>query len=151
MRDGGDTTTDGDGSQFDDLDRLFLCALKAVDVTGTDDPWTPPPIDTPDFEHIASDMSLVDYAQELAFLPDLTELALNKLDYTGDNVICNDHTEAQREKLISVLQKHEGIMISSDNALPPPAYGVVCDIDVQGHDPIKQQARTVPLRHLSKL
>ena len=42
-------------------------------------------------------------------------------------------------------------MIFSGNALPPPAYGAVCDIDVQGHDPIKQRARRLPLRYLSKL
>ncbi|GMF34609.1 unnamed protein product [Phytophthora fragariaefolia] len=42
-------------------------------------------------------------------------------------------------------------MISSGNALPQPAYGVVCDIDVQGHPPIRQRARRVPLKHLKKL
>ncbi|GMF40704.1 unnamed protein product [Phytophthora fragariaefolia] len=42
-------------------------------------------------------------------------------------------------------------MISSGNALPPPAYGVVCDIDVQEHPPIKQKARRIPLRHLKQL
>ena len=42
-------------------------------------------------------------------------------------------------------------MISSSNALPTPSYGVLCDIDAQGHDPINQRARRVPLRHLSKL
>ncbi|KAE8951277.1 hypothetical protein PR001_g33793, partial [Phytophthora rubi] len=42
-------------------------------------------------------------------------------------------------------------MIASGNALPPPAYGVVCDIDVQGHAPIKQRARRIALRHLQKL
>ncbi|OWY97047.1 hypothetical protein PHMEG_00032518 [Phytophthora megakarya] len=31
-------------------------------------------------------------------------------------------------------------MISSGNALPPPAYGVTCDIDVDNHTPIKQKA-----------
>ncbi|OWY98786.1 hypothetical protein PHMEG_00030359, partial [Phytophthora megakarya] len=36
-------------------------------------------------------------------------------------------------------------MISSGNVLPPPAYGVVCDIDVNNHDPIKQRARQIPL------
>ena len=53
--------------------------------------------------------------------------------------------------MIATLRKHEQIMISSGNALPPPAYGVVCDIDVQGHEPIKQRARRVPLWHLTKL
>ncbi|OWZ01533.1 hypothetical protein PHMEG_00027052 [Phytophthora megakarya] len=41
-------------------------------------------------------------------------------------------------------------MILSDNGLPPPAYGVICDIDVHGHIPIKQPARRIPLRHLQK-
>ncbi|OWZ23627.1 LOW QUALITY PROTEIN: hypothetical protein PHMEG_0001479 [Phytophthora megakarya] len=34
---------------------------------------------------------------------------------------------------------------------PPPAYGVVGDIDVQGHPPIKQKTRRTPLRYLSKM
>ncbi|GMF36165.1 unnamed protein product [Phytophthora fragariaefolia] len=42
-------------------------------------------------------------------------------------------------------------MISSGNALPTPAYGVVCDIDVQEHPPIIQKARRIPLRHLQQL
>ncbi|KAG3132897.1 hypothetical protein PC128_g26408 [Phytophthora cactorum] len=50
-----------------------------------------------------------------------------------------------------MLRSHEEIMIASGNALPLLAYGVVCDIDVQGHPPIKQRARRVPLRYLQKL
>ena len=65
-----------------------MCALNAVDATGMDITSKPPPIVTPDLEHIASGISLVDYAQERAFLPDLTELFPNALYYTGDNVIC---------------------------------------------------------------
>ncbi|KAG3203336.1 hypothetical protein PC129_g22924 [Phytophthora cactorum] len=42
-------------------------------------------------------------------------------------------------------------MIASGNALPLPAYGVVCDIDTQGHTPNKQRARRVPLRYIGKL
>ncbi|POM64566.1 Hypothetical protein PHPALM_19886 [Phytophthora palmivora] len=42
-------------------------------------------------------------------------------------------------------------MISSGNALPPPAYGVVCDIDVVDHSPIKQRARRVALKYLKPL
>ncbi|OWY90176.1 hypothetical protein PHMEG_00041818 [Phytophthora megakarya] len=50
-----------------------------------------------------------------------------------------------------MLKSHESIRISSGNGLPPPAYGVVCDIDVNNHDPIKQRARRIPLRYLQKL
>ncbi|POM61055.1 hypothetical protein PHPALM_29992, partial [Phytophthora palmivora] len=102
-------------------------------------------------EHLANDIELTDYAQELAFLPDLTEITVTALDYTCPNVQNKDLDEGQQQKLVDVLKRHEEIMISSGNALPPPAYGVVCDIDVQGHAPIKQRARRTPLRFLIKL
>ncbi|KAJ8554709.1 hypothetical protein ON010_g9774 [Phytophthora cinnamomi] len=58
----------------------------------------------------------------MGVLPGLTEVLVTAVDYTGPM-----------------------------NALPPPACGVVCDIDVQGHALIKQKARRTPLRHLGKL
>ncbi|POM76328.1 Hypothetical protein PHPALM_6441 [Phytophthora palmivora] len=102
-------------------------------------------------EHLANVIELTDYAQELAFLPHLTEITVTALDYTGPNVQNKDLDEGQQQKLVDVLKRHEKIMISSGNALPPPAYGVVCDIDVLGHAPIKQRARRTPLRFLGKL
>ncbi|OWY95451.1 hypothetical protein PHMEG_00034540, partial [Phytophthora megakarya] len=42
-------------------------------------------------------------------------------------------------------------MIASGNALPPPAYGVMCDINVGDHAPIKQRTRRIPIRYLQKL
>ncbi|POM58634.1 Hypothetical protein PHPALM_36696 [Phytophthora palmivora] len=102
-------------------------------------------------EHLANDIELTDYTQELAFLPDLTEITVTALDYTGPNVQNKDLDVGQQQKLVDVLKHHEKIMISSDNALPPPAYGVVCGIDVQGHAPIKQRDRRTPLRFLGKL
>ncbi|POM72161.1 Hypothetical protein PHPALM_11168, partial [Phytophthora palmivora] len=80
-------------------------------------------------EHLAKDIDLTDYAQELAFLPDLTEITVTALNYTGPNVQNKDLDVGQQEKLVDVLKRHEKIMISSGNSLPPPAYGVVCDID----------------------
>ncbi|KAE8879242.1 hypothetical protein PF003_g36804 [Phytophthora fragariae] len=103
------------------------------------------------FEHAAQDIELEDYAHELAFLPDLSEAAVTNLDYTAPNVKNPELSEERQRKLIAVLKQHEKIMIASGNALPPPAYGVVCDIDVQGHAPIKQRARRIALRHLQKL
>ncbi|OWZ08043.1 hypothetical protein PHMEG_00019481 [Phytophthora megakarya] len=101
--------------------------------------------------HEANYISLEDYAQELAFLPDLTEPSVTELDYTAPNVKNSSFAGDQQRRLDDVLKKHEAIMISSGNALPPPAYGVVCDIDVQGHAPFKQRARRILLRHLQKL
>ncbi|KAE9270169.1 hypothetical protein PR003_g30916, partial [Phytophthora rubi] len=102
-------------------------------------------------EHTANTINLEDYAHELAFLPDLTEALATELDYSASNVRHPELSLDLQEKMVRVLKQHEKIMISSGNALPPPAYGVVCDIDVQGHPPIKQKARRVPLRHLKKL
>ncbi|KAE9181861.1 hypothetical protein PF004_g24409 [Phytophthora fragariae] len=98
-------------------------------------------------EHLPNEIELTDYA----FLPDLTEPSSTTLDYSGPNVQNPDLQTDQQAKLVAVLQKHEEIMIASGNALPPPAYGVVCDIDVQRHPPIKQKARRTPLRFLGKL
>ncbi|KAH7491753.1 Retrovirus-related Pol polyprotein from transposon 17.6 [Phytophthora ramorum] len=102
-------------------------------------------------EHQANHIELEDYAQELAFLPDLTETSVTILDYSAPNVQNVEFKGGQQKRLINVLKKHEQIMISSGNTLPPPAYGVVCDIDVKEHAPIKQRARRVALRHMPKL
>ena len=45
------------------------------------------PLDQPALEHDSSEDIRVDYARELAFMPDLTELILKKSDYGGKNVI----------------------------------------------------------------
>ncbi|POM68013.1 Hypothetical protein PHPALM_15875 [Phytophthora palmivora] len=92
-----------------------------------------------------------DYAHELAFLPDLSEEVPIELDYNGTNVKCSTHTPEQATRLTELLKRNEQIIISSGNALPPPAYGVVCDIDVGDHPPIKQRARRVALRYLKPL
>ncbi|KAE8962644.1 hypothetical protein PF011_g29308 [Phytophthora fragariae] len=103
------------------------------------------------WEHTPTRIQLDDFAHELAFLPDLTTAESTVLDYEGDNVRSSAHSTEQYNRLVKVLRRHAKIMIPSGNDLPPPAYGVVCDIDVQGHAPIKQRARRGPLKHLEKL
>ncbi|GMF53813.1 unnamed protein product [Phytophthora fragariaefolia] len=102
-------------------------------------------------EHPGNDIEFEDYARELAFLPDLTEAASTTLDYTGPHVRHPSLSVGKQDRVVKVLKNHERTMIPSGNTLPPPAYGVVCDIDVQGHPPIKQKARRIPLRHLKQL
>ncbi|GMF16515.1 unnamed protein product [Phytophthora fragariaefolia] len=102
-------------------------------------------------EHPGNAIEFEDYAHELAFLPDLTEAASTTLDYTGSQVRHPSLSVEQQDRVVKVLKSHERIMISRGNALPPPAYGLVCDIDVQEHPPIKQKARRIPLRHLKQL
>ncbi|OWY92295.1 hypothetical protein PHMEG_00038763 [Phytophthora megakarya] len=135
-------------SSVDMLELAYVSAIHEIEAEiaagsqGTDEDW---------YEHIPNEVELADYAHELAFLPDLTEPSSTVLDYTGPNVVNKNLGEDEQQKLVEVLQRHEEIMIASGNALPPPAYGVICDIDVQGHMPIKQRARRTPLRVLEKL
>ncbi|GMF54746.1 unnamed protein product [Phytophthora fragariaefolia] len=138
------------GDPEEDLRLRFVAAMAMCEdesITVVDNSATDPA----EFECSANEIDLEDYAQELAFLPDLTASASTELDYGGSNVVCSAHTPSQREKLVKALKAQEGIMIASGNAVPPPAYGAICDIDVQGHKPIKQRARRVPLKHLKKL
>ena len=64
-----ETSIDTDSTQLDDLDSRFLCALKATDAMCQDDSLEAPFINSADFEHVFSDISLVNYAQELASPP----------------------------------------------------------------------------------
>ncbi|KAG3130971.1 hypothetical protein PI124_g18804 [Phytophthora idaei] len=102
------------------------------------------------YERPANKIGLEDYAKELAFLPDFTEESNTTIDYDSHNVTDPRLSTDRQERLIATLKTHEHIMIASSNALPLPAYGVVCDIDTQGHAPIKKRARRVPLRYLGK-
>ncbi|GMF57820.1 unnamed protein product [Phytophthora fragariaefolia] len=74
-----------------------------------------------------------------------------KIDYSSQNVQNPVLSANQQARLIAVLRIHDKMMISSGNALPLPAHGVVCDIDAEGYIPIKQRARQIPLRQLKKL
>ncbi|OWZ04785.1 LOW QUALITY PROTEIN: hypothetical protein PHMEG_00023260 [Phytophthora megakarya] len=54
-----------------DLEHTFMCVMHVLSTEGNDGP---------------SDDDYADYAQELAFLPDLTEPSATQLDYTAPNV-----------------------------------------------------------------
>ncbi|OWY96954.1 hypothetical protein PHMEG_00032639, partial [Phytophthora megakarya] len=146
--DAEDEETDPAEDSVDVLELTYVSVMQEMEAEiaagnqGTDDDW---------YEHLPNEMELADYAHEVAFLSALTEPSSTVLDYTGPNVVNESLGEDEERKLVEVLRRHEEIMIASGNALPPPDYGVVCDIDVQGHMPIKQRARRTPLRVLEKL
>ncbi|GMF36308.1 unnamed protein product [Phytophthora fragariaefolia] len=129
-------------NSIDVLEQTFVSVVRVLTTEGTDRG------DDNSYEHVAAEFELEDYAKELGFLPDLTDPAETKLDYTAKNVRNPELSAEQQASLIAVLKNHDKIMIASGNALPPPAYGVVCDIDVGGHGPIQQRARRIPLRQL---
>ncbi|OWZ04859.1 hypothetical protein PHMEG_00023163 [Phytophthora megakarya] len=102
-----------------DLEHTFMCVMHVLSTERNGDP-----ADDDYAVHEANYISLEDYAQELAFLPDLTEPSVTELDYTAPNVKNPSFVGDQQRRLDEVLKKHEAIMISSGNAFPPPAYGV---------------------------
>ncbi|OWY91540.1 hypothetical protein PHMEG_00039837, partial [Phytophthora megakarya] len=103
------------------------------------------------YVHEPADVELTDYAQELAFLPEFSDYSPTELDLSAANVVNSTISVDGQAKLVNVLKTHKNIMIASGNALQPPAYGVVCDINVEDHAPIKQRARRIPIRYLQKL
>ncbi|GMF47194.1 unnamed protein product [Phytophthora fragariaefolia] len=124
-------------NSIDVLEQTFVSVVRVLTTEGTDRG------NDNSYEHVAAEFELEDYAKELAFLPDLTEPAETMLDYTADNVRNPELSAEQQASLIAVLKNHDKIMIASGNALPPPAYGVVCDIDVGGHAPINPWASPI--------
>ncbi|POM70726.1 Hypothetical protein PHPALM_12795 [Phytophthora palmivora] len=103
---------------------LRLRYLAAAASTSDDKPVAESDHRYTDFERKGETLHLEDYAHELAFLPDLSEEVPIELDYNGTNVKCLAHTPEQATRLTELLKRNEQIMISSGNALPPPAYGV---------------------------
>ncbi|OWZ02897.1 hypothetical protein PHMEG_00025467 [Phytophthora megakarya] len=64
-----------------DLEHTFMCVMHLLSTEANDDPAGD------DYAvHEANYISLEDYAEELAFLPDLTEPSVTELDYTSPNV-----------------------------------------------------------------
>ncbi|OWZ00521.1 LOW QUALITY PROTEIN: hypothetical protein PHMEG_00028268 [Phytophthora megakarya] len=106
-----------------DLEHTFMCVMHVLSTEGNDDP-----ADDDFAVHEANYISLQDYTQELAFLPDLTVPSVTELDYTAPNVKNSSFIGVQQRQLDEVLKKQEAIMISSGNASPPPAYGVLYEL-----------------------
>ncbi|GMF18426.1 unnamed protein product [Phytophthora fragariaefolia] len=97
-------------NSIDVLEQTFVSVVRVLTTAGTGRG------DDSSYEQVAAEFELEDYAKELAFLPDLTEPAETKLDYSAKNV---------QNPELSALKIHDKIMIASGNALPSPAYGVV--------------------------
>ncbi|OWY92191.1 hypothetical protein PHMEG_00038907, partial [Phytophthora megakarya] len=77
-----------------DLEYTFMCVMHVLSTEGNDDP-----ADDDYVVHEANYVSLEDYAQELAFLPDLTEPSVTELDYTAPNVKNSSFRGDQQRRL----------------------------------------------------
>ena len=96
-------------------------------------------------------MSAGSMMEQLALIPEFGEgdgepLDMNEADIGGEGV-----SEEDIALVRATLESKRRSFISSGNALPPPARGVVCDVDVGDAKPVAQRARRVPPHLLGRL
>ncbi|OWZ05878.1 reverse transcriptase, partial [Phytophthora megakarya] len=84
----------------------------------------------------------------LALLPDIEELSPKcdiDLADVGESGI---YTPEDERKWRAILKYHRAIFLGDGNAVPAPARGVICDLDVGEANPVVQRPRSVA-PHLS--
>ncbi|OWY96104.1 hypothetical protein PHMEG_00033719 [Phytophthora megakarya] len=107
------------GSDFTILETSFISVVKAITTKGYE-----PSEDDVVYVHEPAYVELTDYAQELAFLPDFSDLSPTELHFSAANVLNSTLSVDDQAKLMNVLKTHRSIMIASGNVLPSPASGV---------------------------
>ncbi|OWZ13902.1 hypothetical protein PHMEG_00012701 [Phytophthora megakarya] len=86
--------------------------------------------------------------EQLALLPDIEELS-PKCDIDSADVgESGTSTPEDERKLRAILKYHRAIFLGDGNAVPAPARGVTCDLDVGEANPVAQRPRSVA-PHLS--
>jgi ribonuclease HI len=97
------------------------------------------------YYHEGTDFVLLEELRsQLAVLPDQVDLP-TPVDMSAADVGEKGVTSpAEDQKIRDVINKHATGFLSSGNALPPPARGVVCDIEVEpGTRPIAEKPRRI--------
>ncbi|OWY98790.1 reverse transcriptase, partial [Phytophthora megakarya] len=86
--------------------------------------------------------------EQLALLPDIEELS-PKCDIDSADVgEPSMSTPEDERRLRGILKYHRAIFLGDGNAVPAPARGVTCDLDVGEANPVAQRPRSVA-PHLS--
>ncbi|OWY94028.1 reverse transcriptase, partial [Phytophthora megakarya] len=80
---------------------------------------------------------------QLVMLPDLDDLSPECDIEAADVGEPGESTEAQERQLKVILKRHQKIFLGDGNAAPPPAKGVICDLDVGDARPVAQRPRSV--------
>ncbi|KAE8964204.1 hypothetical protein PR001_g29132, partial [Phytophthora rubi] len=94
---------------------------------------------------------LNDLRDQLAALPELKDLS-PKADLAtadiGESGVTTSEMEAQ---VRAILEKHHASFLGDGNAVPAPARGVVCDLDMGDAKPVAQRSRPIRPQHLRKV
>ena len=103
------------------------------------------------YYHSGCSPSVEDLASQLTMIPEFeyTEPApidISEIDFGED-----ENTVEEKAQMEAVLEKYKSVFVDGGNGMPPPAQGVVCDIDVGNAEPVAQRSRRVPPQYLDKL
>ncbi|KAE9302753.1 hypothetical protein PR003_g22178 [Phytophthora rubi] len=94
---------------------------------------------------------LNDLRNQLAALPELKDLS-PKADLATADIGESGVTTSEMETQVRViLEKHHASFLGDGNAVPAPARGVVCDLDVGDAKPVAQRSRPIRPQHLRKV
>ena len=108
-------------------------------------------LDEPKFIKESADLTAEDLKDQLAIIPEISEVDTEPVDMSKANIGGEGLPTEEVDKMRQVLEDNKDLFISSGNALPPPAKGVVCDIDVGDNKPVAQRARRIPPHLLGRL
>ena len=100
------------------------------------------------FVREGTEMTSDEMQQHLAFLPEVTQqestITEEDLDVGED-----ENTEEEKQQMRDILMKYKHIL-HKGGQMPPAARGVLCNMDIKGHNPIEQRSRIVPKDLLPK-
>jgi len=104
------------------------------------------------FVHEGSDLFGDDVAEELAVIPEPDtnpNEPVARGDLQGGDPDLN--TKSEMNQMKDIIWGRRYLLVGKGDAFPPPAKGVICNIDVNGAKPIAQRVRKLPPAILEKL
>ncbi|OWZ00830.1 reverse transcriptase [Phytophthora megakarya] len=103
------------------------------------------------YYHEGSDLYAEDVDGQMAVLPEVPvtteDVKIEDIQLCGSD----NQTPEKIDRLRQRIWKFRHLLIGKGNALPPPARGVVCDIDVGGARPIAIKCRKLQTQFREKL
>ncbi|KAE9003691.1 hypothetical protein PR001_g17911 [Phytophthora rubi] len=94
---------------------------------------------------------LNDLRNQLAALPELKDLSPKADLTTADIGEPGVTTKDMEDRVRAILEKHHASFLGDGNAVPAPARGVVCDLDVGDAKPVAQRSRPIRPQHVRKV
>ena len=124
-----------------------LFTLDQIDYNNVDQSQ----MDTEVYIHEGNELTSDQLANQLAMIPELSSEPIVPINIDQADIGEIDTTPEEKERMKNIIRKYQNSFISSGNALPPPAKGVTCDIDVGDSKPVAQRARKIPPKLMGKL